>query len=127
MSSGYRSVLDNMAGRVAQPAGADQAGSGKMSADILNNIYLLQNDLRILTNKVSTRIPFLKSTQTSWRTCRILWYTRIYSVHLDLTRFNKIAIQGTPQMAVDKEVIRLSRVYSYDSKYTCPYSMCNPP
>ncbi len=44
-----------------------------------------------------------------------------------LTRFNKIAIQGTPQMAVDKAAIRLSRVYSYDSKYTCPYSMCNPP
>ena len=44
-----------------------------------------------------------------------------------LTRFNKIAIQGTPQMAVDKEAISLSRVYLYDSKYTCPYSMCNPP
>ena len=48
-------------------------------------------------------------------------------LHGDLTRFNKIAIQGTPQMAVDKEAISLSRVYSYDSKYTCPYSMCNPP
>ena len=28
------------------------------------------------------------------------------------TRFNKIAIQGTPQMAVDKEANSLSRVYS---------------
>ena len=28
----------------------------------------------------------------------------------DLTRFNKIAIQGAPQMAVDKEAISLSRV-----------------
>ena len=28
-----------------------------------------------------------------------------------LTRFNKIAMQGTPQMAVDKEAISLSRVY----------------
>ena len=37
------------------------------------------------------------------------------STEVDLTRFNKIAIQGTPQMAVDKEAIRLSRVYSYDS------------
>ena len=40
----------------------------------------------------------------------------------DLTRFNKIAIQGTPQMAVDKEaLICLSRVYSYyfkDRHYT---------
>ena len=31
---------------------------------------------------------------------------------IDLTRFNKIAIQGAPQMAVDKEAISLSRVYS---------------
>ena len=37
-----------------------------------------------------------------------------------LTIFNKIAIQGTPQMAVDKEAIRLSRVYSYDSKFNLP-------
>ena len=39
---------------------------------------------------------------------------------LDLTRFNKIAIQGAPQMAVDKEAISLSRVYSY-------YPKCNLP
>ena len=51
-----------------------------------------------------------------------------YYLHcIILTRFNKIAIQGTPQMAVDKEAISLSRVCSYDSKCTCPYSMCNPP
>ena len=37
----------------------------------------------------------------------------------DLTRFNKIAIQGTPQMAVES--------LSFDSKCTCPYFMCNPP
>ena len=41
--------------------------------------------------------------------------------HVDLTRFNNIAIQGTPQMAVDKEaLICLSRVYSY-------YFKCNFP
>ena len=34
--------------------------------------------------------------------------------------FNNIAIQGTPQMAVDKEDIGLSRVYSY-------YSTCSLP
>ena len=40
---------------------------------------------------------------------------------IGLTRFNKIAIQGTPQMAVDKEaIICLSRVYSY-------YFKCNFP
>ena len=36
-----------------------------------------------------------------------------------LTRFNKIATQGAPQMAVDKEANSLSRVYAY--------SMCSPP
>ena len=29
--------------------------------------------------------------------------------------FNKIAIQGTPHMAVDKEAMSLSRVYSYNN------------
>ena len=37
-----------------------------------------------------------------------------------LTRFNKIVIQGASQMAVDKEAISLSRVYSH-------YSKCNLP
>ena len=77
MSFGYRTVLDNMAGRAGQPAGADQAGTSKMSADILNNIHLLQNDLRILSNKVSIRLPFLKSTQTSWWISHIASNTRI--------------------------------------------------
>ena len=38
----------------------------------------------------------------------------------DLTIFNKIAIQRTPQIAVEKEAISLSRVYSYYSKYIIP-------
>ena len=37
-----------------------------------------------------------------------------------LTRFNKIAIQGTPQTAVDKEAICLSRVYSNSFKCNLP-------
>ena len=38
-----------------------------------------------------------------------------------LTIFNKIAIPGTPQMAVDKEaLICLSRVYSYNFKCNFP-------
>ena len=40
-----------------------------------------------------------------------------YHRHIDLTRFNKIATQGAPQMAVDKEANSLSRVYSYYSKF----------
>ena len=35
----------------------------------------------------------------------------------DLTRFNKIATQGAPQMAVDRDANSLSRVYSYYSKF----------
>ena len=47
-------------------------------------------------------------------------------VDRDLTifnNFNKIAIQGAPQIAVDKEAISLSRVYSYYSK--CNLSLFN--
>ena len=43
-----------------------------------------------------------------------------FAIFIDLTRFNKIAIQGAPQMAVDKEAISLSRVHSH-------YSKCNLP
>ena len=41
----------------------------------------------------------------------------IFKVFIYLTRFNKIATQGAPQMAVDKEANSLSRVYSYYSKF----------
>ena len=34
-----------------------------------------------------------------------------------VTRFNKIATQGAPQMAVDKEANSLSRVYCYYYKF----------
>ena len=45
-----------------------------------------------------------------------------------LTRFNKIAILGTPQMAVDKGAIGLSRVYSYFPTCILPlFYECNPP
>ena len=41
-----------------------------------------------------------------------------YNVCTYLTRFNKkIATQGAPQMAADKEANILSRVYSYYSKF----------
>ena len=46
----------------------------------------------------------------------------------DLTRFNKIAIQGTSQMAVDKE----ARAYRESTHIVilsvpCPYTKCNLP
>ena len=56
----------------------------------------------------------------------MLTYTGFFLTFL-LTRFNKITIQGTPQMAVDKEAICLSGVYSYYFKGNFPYFMCNPP
>ena len=42
---------------------------------------------------------------------------RVFAWFPYLTRFNKIATQGAPQMAVDKEANSLSRVYSYYSKF----------
>ena len=58
------------------------------------------------------------SSQNPVTTLRGAYFTlRDFS---NLTRFNKIAIHGTPQMAVDKEAICLSRVYSY-------YPKCNFP
>ena len=43
------------------------------------------------------------------------------------TRFNKIATQGAPQMAVDKEANSLSRVSLTILSLTCAYSMYSPP
>ena len=39
-------------------------------------------------------------------------YIIVCTMH-NLTRFNKIAIKGKPQMAADKEAMILSRVHSY--------------
>ena len=46
----------------------------------------------------------------------------IHALSECLTRFNKIVIQGTPHMTVDKEAICLSRVYSY--YYKCNIPLC---
>ena len=37
------------------------------------------------------------------------------------TRFNKIAMQATAQMAAYKEAVGLSRVHMYESKFLLPY------
>ena len=57
--------------------------------------------------------------------CALLYSLKVANIvkleAITFIRFNKIAIQGTPQMAVDKEaIICLSRVYSY-------YFKCNVP
>ena len=62
-------------------------------------------------------IPFCHKSSCYVQECA---RTRIGMANRHLTRFNRIAIQGAPQMAVDKEAISLSRVYSY-------YSKCNIP
>ena len=44
-----------------------------------------------------------------------------------LTRFTKIAIQGTPQMAVDKEARAYRESTHTITSVTFPDCMCNPP
>ena len=67
----------------------------------------------------------IKQVQLTLLHCLIVFGFSRYS---PLTRFNKIAIQGTHQMAVDKEAICLSRVYSYYPKCKFPlFYMGNPP
>ena len=68
--------------------------------------------VRLELNAVNTKLDNIVTLQSSMEKKR--------SAIDDLTRFNKITIQGTPQMAVDKEAICLSRVYSY-------YYKCNLP
>ena len=61
--------------------------------------------------------PLLKSRRDSWQCGTDEDDVSLAGVLQDLTRFNKIATQGAPQMAVDKEANSLSRVYSYYSKF----------
>ena len=63
-------------------------------------------------------------TINCWFICTVCTYN--IRLHTTLTRFNKIAIQGTPQMAVDKEAICLSRVYSYYFKCNLPLFYVQP-
>ena len=63
-------------------------------------------------NRKNCRQGFLSSSSYEYRQTSI-WMA--WPRHL--TRFNKIATQGAPQMAVDKEANSLSRVYSYYSKF----------
>ncbi len=58
----------------------------------------------------------LKSDKTKVKQCR-RYLGKVTIRKFDLTRFNKIATQGAPQMAVDKEANSLSRVNSYYSKF----------
>ena len=44
-----------------------------------------------------------------------------------LTRFNKIVIQETPQMAVDKKLLAYQESTHTIQSVNGPYSKCNPP
>ena len=53
------------------------------------------------------------------RSCKIPYLCIAYEIghpHNCTSRFNKIAIQTTAQMAADKEAVGLSRVHTYESK-----------
>ena len=68
--------------------------------------------------QLTFRSPFLIS---KWTPFLIDLHDFLVSKHVikmpAKSRFNKIATQGAPQMAVDKEANSLSRVYSYYSKF----------
>ena len=51
----------------------------------------------------------------------------VMGMDVDLTRFNKIATQGAPQMAVDKEVTAYRESTLTILSLTCAYSMYSPP
>ena len=72
------------------------------------DLYGDRNEGRILACEIIRRIIVPLYVPRSMRT---------EAIPEDLTRFNKIATQGAPQMAVDKEANSLSRVYSYYSKF----------
>ena len=59
-----------------------------------------------------------------WYNIEIVQNRRFGCYCLDLTRFNKIAIQGTPQMAVDKEA-RAYQEYTHIVilSVPCPYTV----
>ena len=45
-----------------------------------------------------------------------------------LTRFNKIAFQGTPQMAIDKDARAYREsIHIVILSVSCPYTKCNLP
>ena len=87
---------------------------------------LLHSRLHVSLPRVSWSSYLPLSLGFHVRACLVMldWDFR----NVDLTRFNKIAIQGTPQMTVDKEAILcLLRVYSYYFKCNLPLFYVTPP
>ena len=81
------------------------------------NLYNIQS----CTHLEDSRTKMYNYSTLHWRESEIAevkrWIRDIVNKRADYDRFNKrfntIPIQGTPQMAVNKEYICLSRVYSY--------------
>ena len=85
--------------------GMEQGSMSPEVSDLLEHIW--QEAIGELDQTLRVPLQDIKADQVSTTEAHIL----------NLTRFNKIATQGAPQMAVDKEANSLSRVYSYDSKF----------
>ena len=66
---------------------------------------------------INVFLPFLRVISKDTTSAQLSRHLDISGRYLCLTRFNKIATKGAPQMAVDKEANSLSRVYSYYSKF----------
>ena len=81
----------------------------------MNNVTI--TSAQVLSSQLTSFIDTITSFLTKNHCGPINAYYRLFTNHADLTRFNKIATQGAPQMAVDKEANSLSRVYSYYSKF----------
>ena len=77
-------------------------------------------------NLVSRTFPqFYQSMLTAM--CKALLLIHVFRPGNVITRFNKIAIQGTHQMAVDKEARAYRESTHTILRVTCPYSKCNEP
>ena len=94
----------------------------KLSLNVSKTNYILFGNRKVHSD-LDIKIHNDKITRVSETKFPGVWiYEKLnWKKHVDLTRFNKIATQGAPQMAVDKEANSLSRVYSYYSKFNlCP-------
>ena len=74
-------------------------------------LYVVGRPVCFDNYEIFVRACYLNSLIFPWIEFEVILKNYISVCIIFLTRFNKIAIQGTPQMAVDKEAISLSRVY----------------
>ena len=114
--------------RVYDDESLNDATSGFFNVD--HRTWKLPTKLRSGVYSPPGRTQKFSRTKTQWRhlaTEIVILSLYIFSSQ-DLTRFNKIAVHGAPQMAVDQEAILAYRESTHTIlSVTCPYSMCNLP